>query len=89
MTVSTVHTPATNQPPACCPVPAAPCLLPRACCRVPAGAAHADKERVAEFAASGLLFKDTVEVTALEDPESEWPRPWCQGGAGGRRRGLC
>ncbi|KAG2436027.1 hypothetical protein HYH02_011739 [Chlamydomonas schloesseri] len=34
-----------------------------------AGAALADKERVAEFAASGLLFKDTVEVTALDDPE--------------------
>ena len=35
------------------------------------GAAYADKERVAEFAASGLLFKDNVEVTALDDPESE------------------
>ncbi|KAG2426210.1 hypothetical protein HXX76_013191 [Chlamydomonas incerta] len=34
-----------------------------------AGAALADKERVAEFAASGLLFKDNVEVTALDDPE--------------------
>lgn len=37
-----------------------------------AGAAHADRNRVAEFAASGLLFKDQVEVTALDDPESEY-----------------
>ncbi|EFJ43787.1 hypothetical protein VOLCADRAFT_106628 [Volvox carteri f. nagariensis] len=34
------------------------------------GMAHAGgRGQVAEFAASGLLFKDTVEVTALEDPE--------------------
>ncbi|GIL80071.1 hypothetical protein Vretimale_12892 [Volvox reticuliferus] len=35
-----------------------------------AGIAHAGgRGQVAEFTASGLLFKDTVEVTALEDPE--------------------
>lgn len=35
-----------------------------------AGHAWADgKEKVAEFAASGFLIKDTVEVTALDDPE--------------------
>ena len=34
------------------------------------GHAWADgKEKVAEFAASGFLIKDTVEVTALDDPE--------------------
>ncbi|GLC42969.1 hypothetical protein PLESTB_000281500 [Pleodorina starrii] len=35
-----------------------------------AGLAHASgRGQVAEFTASGLLFKDTIEITALEDPE--------------------
>lgn len=29
----------------------------------------ANREKVGEFAASGLLFKDTVEVVALDDPD--------------------
>jgi catabolite regulation protein CreA len=35
------------------------------------GAAIAAKEKVGEFQASGFLFKDTVEVTALDDPDGE------------------
>jgi catabolite regulation protein CreA len=34
-----------------------------------AGPAHA--ERVGEFAGSGFLFKDNIEVVALEDPGGE------------------
>ena len=35
----------------------------------PALAAFASPEKVADFAASGILFRDAVEVTALEDPD--------------------
>jgi catabolite regulation protein CreA len=34
-----------------------------------AGAAWAGRDKVGEFQASGFLFKDTVEVNALDDPE--------------------
>ncbi|PNH02371.1 Protein CreA [Tetrabaena socialis] len=33
------------------------------------GAAHAGRELVGEFTASGFLFKDQIDVTAVEDPE--------------------
>lgn len=39
--------------------------LPACACAGPALA----REKVAEFQASGFLFKDTVEVNALDDPE--------------------
>ncbi len=35
----------------------------------PAAAAMATDSKIGEFAASGFVFKDTVEVRALEDPE--------------------
>ncbi|GFR49711.1 hypothetical protein Agub_g11865 [Astrephomene gubernaculifera] len=45
-------------------------LLAGAALLLDAGSAHAaGRERVSEFTASGLLFKDVVEVTAVEDPE--------------------
>jgi hypothetical protein len=34
-----------------------------------AGAAWAGRDKIGEFQASGFLFKDTVEVNALDDPE--------------------
>ncbi len=58
--------------PVAVPYPYVPFLAVHAVSLPYAGAAHADRNRVAEFAASGLLFKDQVEVTALDDPESEW-----------------
>lgn len=36
---------------------------------LPTGPAAASRDRVASFAASGLIFKDSVEVTAFDDPE--------------------
>jgi catabolite regulation protein CreA len=34
-----------------------------------AGCACADADKFGEFAASGFIFKDTVDVIAFEDPE--------------------
>lgn len=45
-------------------------LMP--CCLLcPSAAAWAGHEKIGEFQASGFLFKDTVEVNAFDDPESE------------------
>lgn len=41
---------------------------------LPAGAAWAGRDKIGEFQASGFLFKDTVEVNALDDPEGAFTK---------------
>lgn len=53
-------------------------LCPAACPHGRAGAAWAErKELVGSWAASGFIIKDTVEVTALDDPEGQQDTKRC------------